>query len=113
MTSANDIDKIIGNKIAEARQRRRLSMKKVADMIDVSHQQLHKYERGINRISASKLFLLSKKMGVDISYFYNVDYDKLSTNCKIIEDLVSDFLKLKSEKKREVILNLLKEMLKK
>ena len=59
MTSTNEIDKMIGSKIMEARQRRKLSMKKVSDMIDVSHQQLHKYEKGINRISASKLFLLS------------------------------------------------------
>jgi transcriptional regulator with XRE-family HTH domain len=106
----NSIDKIIGQKITELRVARKLSMKKVAEMLEVSHQQLHKYEKGINRISASKLFLLSKKLNINPNYFYNIEYDNLSENCSEIEELISSFLKLKSVEKRRAILNLLNEL---
>lgn len=104
------IDKIIGQKITELRLSRKLSMKKVSEMLGVSHQQLHKYEKGINRISAGKLFLLSKKLNMNPNYFYNIEYDDLSENCSEIEELISSFLKLKSAEKRRAILNLLGEL---
>jgi len=106
----NSIDKVIGQKITELRVARKLSMKKVAEMLEVSHQQLHKYEKGINRISAGKLFLLSKKLNMNPNYFYNIEYDNLSENCSEIEELISSFLKLKSIEKRRAILNLLNEL---
>ena len=113
MARIGTVDKMIGAKITSVRQKRSLSMKEAAKMINVSHQQFNKYEKGINRISASKLFILSKNMGIDISSFFNIEYYELNNDSKTIEDLVSDFLKLKSDKKKEIVLNLLKELLQK
>ena len=47
-----------------------LSQEKLADSVGVTFQQIQKYERGTNRVSASRLFSFSKILGVSIDYFY-------------------------------------------
>lgn len=42
----------------------------VARMLNLSYQQLNKYERGINRISAGKLYDIANTLQVSVSYFY-------------------------------------------
>ena len=39
-------------------------------MIGVTYQQAHKYERGINRVSAGRLFEIAQVLGVPVSYFF-------------------------------------------
>ena len=48
-----------------------LSQEKLADVVGVTFQQVQKYERGTNRISASRLFKFSKALQVSIDYFYD------------------------------------------
>ena len=47
-----------------------LSQQQMAEMIGVTYQQAHKYERGINRISAGRLFEISQVLGVSVGFFY-------------------------------------------
>ncbi len=47
-----------------------LSQQQMADMIGVTYQQAHKYERGINRISAGRLFEIAQSLGVQVSFFF-------------------------------------------
>lgn len=47
-----------------------LSQQQMADMIGVTYQQAHKYERGINRISAGRLFEISEALGVPVGFFF-------------------------------------------
>ena len=47
-----------------------LSQQQMAEMIGVTYQQAHKYERGINRISAGRLFDISQVLGVPVGFFY-------------------------------------------
>lgn len=65
----NDIDKVIGNKIYKERSKRRLTRLEVGRYIDVSGQQISKYEKNINRISASRLFILAKCFNMNINDF--------------------------------------------
>ena len=46
-----------------------LSQQQMAEVIDVTYQQAHKYERGINRISAGQLFEISQVLGVSVGFF--------------------------------------------
>ena len=39
-------------------------------MIGVTYQQAHKYERGVNRISAGRLYEIARVLGVDVGYFF-------------------------------------------
>ncbi len=59
---------------ARARQRRVLlgmNQTKLGDALGLTFQQVQKYERGTNRISASKLFKLSQVLDVSIEYFFD------------------------------------------
>ncbi len=62
-------DKIIGERIRELRINKGLSRNQLAEQIGVSHQQLQKYEKSLNRIAATRLFLVAKAFKVPVSYF--------------------------------------------
>ena len=47
-----------------------LTQQQVAEMLGITYQQLHKYEKGVNRISAGRLHALARALGVDVGYFY-------------------------------------------
>ena len=47
-----------------------LTQQQMAELIGVTYQQAHKYETGINRISAGRLYQIARALGVDISYFF-------------------------------------------
>ena len=64
-----EINKKIGQKLLELRLARGLSREKVAEKLNVTGQQLHKYERGANRISVSKMVGLSEILEVKPMYF--------------------------------------------
>jgi transcriptional regulator with XRE-family HTH domain len=56
------------------RARRRqlgLSQSELAEKLGVSFQQVQKYERGVNRVGASRLFDLARVMDVPISFFFD------------------------------------------
>jgi transcriptional regulator with XRE-family HTH domain len=47
-----------------------LSQQQLSQMISVTYQQAHKYERGLNRISAGRLYEIAQVMGVPVAWFY-------------------------------------------
>ena len=47
-----------------------LTQQQLADMIGVTYQQAHKYERGINRVSAGRLYEIARVLNAPITYFY-------------------------------------------
>lgn len=61
---AREIDKIIGDKILSYRLAKNISRKDMANVIGITHQQIHKYEKGQNRISVSRLFEICDYLGV-------------------------------------------------
>jgi transcriptional regulator with XRE-family HTH domain len=64
-------DRLIGKAIRLQRLMRDMSRAKLASAIGVSEQQLQKYEAGVNRVSASRLFQISRVLGVSISAFFD------------------------------------------
>ena len=64
-----EIDKKMGQKLLELRLAKGLSRQQLSEVIGVTHQQLHKYERGANRISVSMLIRLSESLKVEPLYF--------------------------------------------
>jgi len=67
---AGKADHHVGQRIRERRVMLGLSQQQMADMIGVTYQQAHKYERGINRISAGRLFEIAQVLGVPVSFFF-------------------------------------------
>lgn len=66
-------DKLIGRKIEELRLSKGLSRAALSKYIDVTHQQLEKYETGKNRISPGRLKLAAIALNVPVHEFYEDD----------------------------------------
>ena len=67
---ANDVDTHVGQRIRDKRNERGMSQTEVANALGVTFQQVQKYERGTNRVGASRLFDLSRILSVPIQYFF-------------------------------------------
>lgn len=71
----DDIDRYVAKKLKYYRTKFDWPLKKLADDLNVSLQQMHRYEQGTNKISAGLLYKLSKIFQIDISCFYD-KFDK-------------------------------------
>jgi transcriptional regulator with XRE-family HTH domain len=65
-----DIDHHVGARIRERRIMLGLTQQQLADLIGVTYQQAHKYERGINRVSAGRLFEIGRVLNVPVEFFF-------------------------------------------
>jgi transcriptional regulator with XRE-family HTH domain len=71
---ADPIDLHVGGRLKMRRIVMGLSQEKLAERLGITFQQIQKYERGQNRISAGRLFRLSQLLQVEVAYFFN-DHD--------------------------------------
>ena len=69
-TSASAIDRYVGARIRMARKLRGMSLKRLAMLLNVTYQQVQKYEQGHNRISAGRLYELISILEVPITFFF-------------------------------------------
>lgn len=67
---ADLIDKHVGQRLRDRRRTLDLSQQDIAQILGISYQQVQKYECGLNRISAGRLFMLGHIMRVNVAYFY-------------------------------------------
>lgn len=88
----HSIDVHVGNQLRIRRQLLKMSQEAIGDILDVTFQQVQKYERGSNRLSASKLYLAAAGMNVPISYFFD-GLDKIETSDVGISDAANDFIR--------------------
>lgn len=77
----NPIDIHVGARLRLRRTLLGLSQEKLGEAVGITFQQLQKYERGANRISASRLFNLSQVLGVPVGFFFDdmPDPDAMAT----------------------------------
>ncbi len=69
--STGSIDKEIGSRVRMRRVSIGMSQEKLGDMLGLTFQQVQKYEKGMNRISVSRLVEIAKILSVDIHFFFN------------------------------------------
>ena len=104
---ASEIDRHVGSRIRERRIMMGLSQQQMADMIGVTYQQAHKYERGINRISAGRLFEITQVLAVPISYFFDgLDGDNEQTIAprqRMCLELARNFSSIDNERHQEAL----------
>lgn len=67
----NPIDIHVGQRLRLRRTLLGLSQETLGEAVGITFQQLQKYERGANRISASRLFNLSQVLGVPVTFFFD------------------------------------------
>ena len=70
-TGPSPMDVHVGARIRLRRTLMGMSQEKLGDALNITFQQVQKYERGVNRVGASRLFDVSKALDVPISFFYD------------------------------------------
>jgi transcriptional regulator with XRE-family HTH domain len=67
---AQDIDLAVGRRLRERRVLLGLTLRRLAEPLGIAYQQLAKYERGANRLSAGRLYRIAQALGVEVGYFF-------------------------------------------
>ena len=124
---ADDIDRHVAARIRLRRTLLGLSQENLANALGMTFQQVQKYESGANRVSASRLYSISKILRVPISYFFDelpedgaasmtIDEhaqrtraDSSVTRRKTLE-LVRAFYRIDDDKVRERLFDLMKSL---
>lgn len=68
--SPHYIDVIVGTNLRMLRQQRNLTQTELGDALSITFQQIQKYEKGSNRISASKLADIAKHLNISVATFF-------------------------------------------
>ncbi len=92
--SPNPIDVHVGSRVRLRRLLVGMSQDKLGDELGVTFQQVQKYERGANRIGASRLFQMARVLSVPISFFFEGMEDTTATGFAEGDQtpLVDDFI---------------------
>jgi len=108
------VDKALGVLIYNARINAGWSRQQLGDLIDVTHQQVQKYEAGSNRIAVARVIMLADAFKLPVSHFYkacdhmsvNQDLNEERTGCRLKLELVRNFNKINDKKAKENIVAL-------
>jgi len=122
---ANPIDVQVGNRVRIRRMLIGMSQERLGDLLGMTFQQVQKYEKGVNRIGAGRLFEVSRILSVPVDFFY----EGLATNIPAgndtdaatppVMEFVSSgeglqlslaFMKIRDAKVRKRVLDLVKSL---
>jgi transcriptional regulator with XRE-family HTH domain len=122
------IDQYVGARVRVQRQLLEMSQTKLGDALGLTFQQIQKYEKGANRIGASRLQQIAHILQVPVSFFFegapnihpkvhhhNSDAPSLNfvTDFLALPDglaLISSFIKIKDPRLKRSIVNLVSEL---
>jgi transcriptional regulator with XRE-family HTH domain len=119
---ANPIDGQVGNRVRIRRMLIGMSQEKLGDHLGLTFQQVQKYEKGINRIGAGRLFEIARILDVPIDFFYDgvgTPSDGVGEARAPVMEFVSSteglqlslaFMKIKDPKVRKRVLDLVKSL---
>ena len=123
--SANPIDAQVGGRVRIRRMLIGMSQERLGELLGLTFQQVQKYEKGVNRIGAGRLFEMSRILGVPIDFFYEDVRGSLlggfaenESSPPVMEFVTSGeglqlslaFMKIKDPKLRKRVLDLVKQM---
>jgi transcriptional regulator with XRE-family HTH domain len=113
---AQDVDRYIGARIRARRIMLGLTQQQMAELVGVTYGQAHKYEKGINRISAGRLYRIAQALGVEVSYFFEglqtADRLVLSPQQQMLLDLARNYVKIPVREHRDAIVALARALAK-
>jgi transcriptional regulator with XRE-family HTH domain len=128
----NPVDIHVGSRLRMRRSMMGMSQESLADSVGLTFQQVQKYERGSNRVSASRLYQFSKILDVPVAYFFDRygegdkksgilsygmadnDQEQILSDDILMErethEILRVYYSIKDEKKRREILHIVKSM---
>jgi transcriptional regulator with XRE-family HTH domain len=105
-----DIDRHVGARMRERRILLGLTQHQLAELIGVTYQQAHKYEKGINRVAAARLYHIAQALGVEVGYFFEgLGKDnavKMTPQQRLLLELGRNFIAIPIRKHQEAICSL-------
>lgn len=119
----NKIDQLVGQRIRWRRKELKWTQEQLGEKLSLTFQQVQKYEKGVNRISAGRLFEVAGVLDVPILYFFEGAEDYLAMPAGMAEDseaaplphldqeameLVAAFQKIEDDLLRKSLLNTIK-----
>ena len=119
---ANPIDAQVGSRVRIRRMLIGMSQEKLGDLLGLTFQQVQKYEKGVNRIGAGRLFEIARILGVPIDFFYDgvaAPAEGLVDATPPVMEFMSSgeglqlslaFMKIKDPKVRKRVLDLVKSL---
>lgn len=124
---ANPIDAQVGNRVRLRRMLIGMSQEKLGELLGLTFQQVQKYEKGVNRIGAGRLFEVAHILGVAIGYFYEGVAEQMpavegvvgaAETASVMEFLASSeglhlsvaFMRIKDTKVRKRVIDLVKSL---
>ncbi len=120
---ANPIDGQVGSRVRIRRMLIGMSQEKLGDLLGLTFQQVQKYEKGVNRIGAGRLYEISRILDVPIEFFYEgvaggAGGSAEPESAPLMEFVSSgegmqlslDFMKIKDPKVRKRVLDLVKSL---
>ena len=120
---ANPIDIQVGNRVRIRRMLIGMSQERLGDLLGLTFQQVQKYEKGVNRIGAGRLFEVSRILNVPVDFFYEGVNEGAPGSAESegapVMDFVSSgeglqlslaFMKIKDAKVRKRVLDLVKSL---
>jgi len=91
-----------------------LTQEQLGDALDISYQQIQKYETGANRVSAGRLFKISQILEINVASLYdglgNVVDEDISGASRHVIELVRAFSKIKDDKIRASVMSLVRSL---
>ena len=66
------IDRVVGQRIRWRRRELKLTQERLGELLELTFQQVQKYEKGVNRVSASRLHQVATVLGCSVADFFPV-----------------------------------------
>jgi len=123
---AHPVDVYVGKRLRERRNVMGLSQENLADTVGITFQQVQKYERGANRLSASRLYDFARKLDVPIGFFFEgyedsaaqsggmheaaAGFEYEDTSSREMLELAKAFRRIKDQKMKKSITDLIRSM---
>jgi transcriptional regulator with XRE-family HTH domain len=107
-----NIDRHVGERVREGRIMLGLTQHQFAELIGVTFQQTHKYEKGVNRMAAGRLYKTAQVLGVDVGYFFEGiggdDPFRPTQQQRLLLELARNFMAISHRRHQEEIVSLVR-----
>ena len=106
----NPIDVHVGSRVRFRRMLLGMSQEKLGEKLGLTFQQIQKYEKGINRVAAGRLYNIAQALGVDVGYFFEGLYSdkafRATPQQRMLLELARNFIGIPTRKHQEAICSL-------
>jgi transcriptional regulator with XRE-family HTH domain len=124
MKRVTNVDAHVGKQLKLRRINLGLSQQELGSLLNITFQQIQKYEKGVNRISSGKLYEFSKALNIPVIYFFegvdndpsdknvidkDINYNDLNKEILVISRLLSG---IESKEKKRNLVDTIKNLIK-